>query len=160
MHLAIRLRFVTIGLAVLLLVASLSSFGSVSKLFFPDAAMTKFMIDYWMPEGTRIERVASDMADIEQKLLEDERVKDVASFVGAGPPRFYLPVEPEPANPAYGQLVVNVHDFREIDALIADIDRIGARDEPADLILLSLAERTNVAGARRLLGSHQSSKPI
>ena len=121
LHLAIRLRFVTIGLAVLLLVASLSSFGSVSKLFFPDAAMTKFMIDYWMPEGTRIERVASDMADIEQKLLEDERVKDVASFVGAGPPRFYLPVEPEPANPAYGQLVVNVHDFREIDALIADI---------------------------------------
>ena len=121
LHLAIRLRFVTIGLAVLLLVASLSSFGSVSKLFFPDSAMTKFMIDYWMPEGTRIEKVAVDMSEIEQTLLADERVKDVASFVGAGPPRFYLPVEPEPTNPAYGQLVVNVHDFREINALIADI---------------------------------------
>jgi len=83
--------------------------------------MTKFMIDYWMPEGTRIERVAADMAQVEETLLADDRVKDVASFVGAGPPRFYLPVEPESANPAYGQLVVNVHDYREIDGLIADI---------------------------------------
>ncbi len=121
LHLAIRMRFATISLAVLLLMSSLSSFGAVNKLFFPDSAMTKFMIDYWMPEGTRIETVASDMKEIEAQLRSDERVKDVASFIGSGPPRFYLPVEPEPANPAYGQLVVNVHDFREIDSLISDI---------------------------------------
>ncbi len=121
LHLALRFRFATFGLAIALLVSSLMSFGSVNKLFFPDSAMTKFMINYWAPEGTRIERVAADTAEIEQMLLADDRVKDVAAFVGAGPPRFYLPVEPEAANPAYGQLVVNVHDYREIDDLIADI---------------------------------------
>ncbi len=121
LHLALRFRFATVGLAIALLVSSFMSFGDVNKLFFPDSAMTKFMIDYWAPEGTRIERVAADTAEIEQMLLADDRVVDVAAFVGAGPPRFYLPVEPESANPAYGQLVVNVDDYREIDDLIADI---------------------------------------
>ncbi|MGI9395248.1 MAG: efflux RND transporter permease subunit, partial [Boseongicola sp.] len=109
LHSAIRFRFATIGLAVALLVSAVMSFGNVNKLFFPDSAMTKFMIDYWMPEGTRIERVSADMAEIEKILMLDDRVEAVAAFVGAGPPRFYLPVEPESANPAYGQLVVNVN---------------------------------------------------
>jgi multidrug efflux pump subunit AcrB len=118
---AIRLRLLTIAGAVALLVAALGSAGGVTKLFFPDSAMTKFMIDYWMPEGTRIERVSGDMAEIEARLIEDERVGEVAAFIGAGPPRFYLPVEPEGANPAYGQLIVNVHDYRDIDALLAEL---------------------------------------
>lgn len=134
LHVAIRFRFVTIAVSVALLVASLSSFGGVNKLFFPDAAMTKFMIDYWMPEGTRIERVAEDMTRIEEALQKDGRVKDVATFIGAGPPRFYLPVEPESANPAYGQLVVNVHDYREIDNVIADISPMLVENYPDALI--------------------------
>jgi multidrug efflux pump subunit AcrB len=118
---AIRVRFLTVACAVALLVAAIGSFGGVTKLFFPDSAMTKFMVDYWMPEGTRIERVAADMAEIEARLIQDERVAEVAAFIGAGPPRFYLPVEPEGTNPAYGQLIVNVHDYREIDALLAEL---------------------------------------
>jgi multidrug efflux pump subunit AcrB len=118
---AIRVRFLTLAGAVALLVAALGTSGGVTKLFFPDSAMTKFMVDYWMPEGTRIERVAADMAEIEARLMQDERVSEVAAFIGAGPPRFYLPVEPESSNPAYGQLIVNVRDQREINALLADL---------------------------------------
>ncbi len=83
--------------------------------------MTKIMIDYWGDQGTRIEFVSEDMKQIEEKLLADERVEAVSSFVGAGPPRFYLPVDPEGANSAYGQLIVNTTDAKSIDALIADI---------------------------------------
>ncbi len=121
LHLAIRFRFVSIGIAVAILLASLASFGSVTKLFFPDAAMTKFMVDYWMPEGTRIERVSADLETIEAHLRADPRVAEVATFVGAGPPRFYLPVEPEAQNPAYGQLVINVRSLGDIDGLIAEL---------------------------------------
>jgi multidrug efflux pump subunit AcrB len=83
--------------------------------------MTKIMIDYWGDQGTRIEFVSEDMKQIEEKLLADERVEAVSSFVGAGPPRFYLPVDPEGANSSYGQLIVNTTDAKSIDALIADI---------------------------------------
>ena len=118
---AIRARWLTIAVAVGALVISAGAFTKVNQLFFPDASMNKFMVDYWAPEGTRIEDVAADMERIEAHLREDERVAAVASFIGAGPPRFYLPVDPEAQNPSYGQLVVNVHDFRQIDGLIQDL---------------------------------------
>jgi multidrug efflux pump subunit AcrB len=104
-----------------LLFVSFLGFGFVEQLFFPDSSMSKFMIDFYAPQGTRIETVSADLTRLEEKLLQDERVDKVSAFIGAGPPRFYLPVEPESGNPAYGQLIVNLHDFREIDGLIADL---------------------------------------
>ena len=111
---AIRVRFLTIGGIVGLLVISGVGFGNVKQLFFPDSAMPKFMVDYWAPEGIRIQDVSADVQRIESRLLADERVSGVAAFVGAGPPRFYLPVEPEAQNPAYAQLIVNVTDVADI----------------------------------------------
>ena len=43
------------------------------------------------------------------------------AFIGGGPPRFYLPVSPEAPNPSYAQLIVNMHSFRDVDGLIADL---------------------------------------
>jgi multidrug efflux pump subunit AcrB len=119
---AIRARYLTVAIVIGMLVLSVASFGNVSKLFFPDSSMTKFMINYWAPEGTRIEQTSADLEVIEKKLLADERVAGVAAFVGAGPPRFYLPVEPEQSYASYGQLVVNVKDYREINALISELE--------------------------------------
>jgi multidrug efflux pump subunit AcrB len=119
---AIRARVLTILVVVGLLGLSVAGFGNVSKLFFPDSSMTKFMVDYWAPEGTRIEQTSADLAVMEKKLLKDERVDSVASFIGAGPPRFYLPVEPEQTYASYGQLVVNVKDYREINGVIAELE--------------------------------------
>ncbi|MGI9491265.1 MAG: efflux RND transporter permease subunit, partial [Geminicoccaceae bacterium] len=118
---AIRMRLLTLGAMVGLLFIAFVGFGNVSKLFFPDSSMPKFMIDYFAPEGTRIQDVARQLQSLEQRLLEDERVEDVAAYIGSGPPRFYLPVEPEELNSSYGQLIVNVRDFREIKALFQDL---------------------------------------
>jgi len=118
---AINQRWIVIGIMGGLLVSSVIGFGYVKQLFFPDSSMTKFMVDYWTPEGTRIQDVSEDMKLIEKALLNDERIESVASFIGGGPPRFYLPVEPEDPNQAYGQLIVNVKDVKEIDGLIEEI---------------------------------------
>ncbi|MCG8508211.1 MAG: efflux RND transporter permease subunit, partial [Rhodospirillales bacterium] len=119
---AIAGRWLTLGGMAALLVVAVLGFGNVKQLFFPDSAMTKFMIDVWAPEGTRIQNLAADLRRAEEKLLADERVAEVASFIGQGPPRFYLPVDPEGTNPAYAQLIVNVHDARSIDGVISDMD--------------------------------------
>jgi len=118
---AISQRWITIGIMVGLLVLSVIGFGYVKQLFFPDSAMTKFMVDYWTPEGTRIQDVSDDMKRIEKALLKNERIESIATFVGGGPPRFYLPVTPEDPNQAYGQLIVNVKDVKEIDGLIREL---------------------------------------
>ncbi len=119
---AIRARVLTLTAMVALLVASVIGFGQVKQLFFPDSSMPKFMINYWAPEGTRIARTSADLSLIENRLLGDQRVESVSTFIGAGPPRFYLPVSPEQQYASYGQIVVNVHDYREIDALIAELE--------------------------------------
>ncbi len=118
---AIRRRWLTIGIMFALLILSIIGFTQVKQLFFPDSSMTKFMIDYWSPEGTRIQSVSNDLEVIEKKLLSDERIDSVSSFIGSGPPRFYLPVTPEDPNQAYGQLIVNVHDVKVIDQLIEEL---------------------------------------
>ena len=38
---------------------------------------------------------SADLQKAEHKLIGDARVKNVSAFIGAGPPRFYLPVDPE-----------------------------------------------------------------
>jgi multidrug efflux pump subunit AcrB len=121
LQLSIRFRWLTIGSMVALLVVSGGAFGFVTQLFFPDSSMDKFMVDFHATEGTRIQQVAADLEKAEEKLMGNQRVKDVSAFIGAGPPRFYLPVDPESPNQSYAQLIVNVHDFREIDGLIAEI---------------------------------------
>ena len=114
----------------------LSASAQVTKLFFPDSSMPKFLIDYRLAEGARIEAVAKDLEGIEKKLLEDSRIAGVASFIGAGPPRFYLPVDPEPVSPNYGQLVVNLHDHRDVGTLMDELDPWLQENYPEAAILL------------------------
>ena len=126
---------VLIGMIVLL-VTSLAGFGQVRQLFFPSSSMTKFMIDVYGYEGTRIQSIAGDLKLAEAELLDDDRVTAVASYIGSGPPRFYLPVEPEPPLGSYAQMIVNVTDYREIDAMLVELEPWFAENMPDNLIAL------------------------
>ena len=108
---AIRRRWAVVLGVVALLAVSLVGFTGIDRTFFPESARLQVMVDYWARQGTRIERVSEDIRRIEEKLLEDDRVTAVSSFIGQGPPRFYLPVEPEKQYSCYAQLIVNVADF-------------------------------------------------
>ncbi|MCL6417057.1 efflux RND transporter permease subunit [Aestuariirhabdus sp. Z084] len=119
---AIRHRYRTIGLMTVLLIAAGYGFVRyVPQQFFPDSTRAQFMVDYWAPMGTPIEAVSEDLRAIETRLIEDPRVKSVGTFVGAGGPRFYLPVDPEFPYPEFGQLIVNTPSFAEVDPLVDEL---------------------------------------
>jgi hypothetical protein len=86
---AIRLRFLTVGCMIGLLFLALYGFGSVSQQFFPDSSMTKFMIDYWGPEGTRIQQVDRRRAGIGSRCLYRP---GTAALLSASRPGEPLPV--------------------------------------------------------------------
>ncbi|MBW1772313.1 MAG: efflux RND transporter permease subunit [Deltaproteobacteria bacterium] len=131
---AIRVRFLTIGGLVALLVVALVGFGNIEQMFFPFSSMPKFMVNYWAPEGTRIQTVEADLKKAEKHLLEDKRVEGVATFIGAGPPRFYLPVDPESPYQSYAQFIVNVHDYRDVPGLMQDLHGWFGEHSPQALV--------------------------
>ncbi len=114
----IKVRFLTALVLICMLAASAFGFGFVDQMFFPDSTRPQLMVDYWGPEGIRIQKVAQDTAQMEKEFLKSDMVDSVTTFIGAGPPRFYLPVDSERPNQNYAQLIVNFHNFRDIDAFI------------------------------------------
>ncbi|NQT12353.1 MAG: efflux RND transporter permease subunit, partial [Planctomycetes bacterium] len=120
--LAIRFRWFVLGVMFVLLILAGLGFGYVDRTFFPDSARLQVMIDYWAPEGTRIQTVSADIRQIEDRLIDDPKVQSVSTFLGQGPPRFYLPVEPEKPYQSYGQLIVNLHTLKGLNELVPEID--------------------------------------
>ncbi len=123
-------RWPTIGVAVLMLVSAVYGFTTLKGSFFPKSTMPNFMVHYWLPEGTDIRVTARDIENIERFVLGDERTKAVSSFIGQGAPRFILTYSPEKANTSYGMLLVEVHDYLDIDALMASIRTYMAENYP------------------------------
>src|SRR5215470_7365744 len=119
---ALRMRIPVLLVFVALLVGSGMSFRFVNQMFFPNSSRPQFMVDVWLPEGTQIERTSEVVGEIEKLLKNRKEIRSVASFIGQGPPRFYLPVEPEKPYSSYGQLIVSLKDFREADRLMKEID--------------------------------------
>jgi len=95
LSLAIRYRVLFLGGMIGLLVLSVLGFRFVPQLYFPDSSRRQVMIDYWAPEGTRIQQTSVDLERIEKYLQDHSATAAVSVFVGKGPPRFYLPVSGE-----------------------------------------------------------------
>ena len=116
-------KTVAIFLLVCVLVASGYGFTHVGQIFFPPAQRTQFMLEYWRPEGTAINSVSTDMMEMEKYIAAQKNVTNIATFVGSGPPRFYLPYEPEIPNQCYGMMLVNVKSIKDVDTLISPVEK-------------------------------------
>jgi len=115
-----RNRVLTMSALAVMLISSIYGFGFVKQSFFPDSTQPRFFIHYWLPQGTDIRNTAADLAEIDDMLRKDERVVSVTSFVGQGGARFILTYAPEMSNTSYGMLLVEVKDYHEIDAVLAE----------------------------------------
>jgi len=119
---AIRYRVLFLASMTALLVLSLWGFRFVPQMYFPDSSRLQFMVDYWLPQGARIEETSARLKLIEDELLRQPGVDSVSAFIGQGPPRFYLPVSPEDSYPSYGQLIVNTDSLERVGEVMAHID--------------------------------------
>jgi multidrug efflux pump subunit AcrB len=122
LEIAIRKRWIFMSCMVALLAASLYGFGYVKQMYFPYAERNQVMLDFWFPEGTRIQEVSEKLKLCEEELMKNDLVETLSTFAGSGPPRLYLPVDPELQYQNYAEIIVNTHTFKEIDPLIAEIE--------------------------------------
>lgn len=115
----LRHRLLAISCLLIALALSFVGFQYVVKLFFPFSTRPQLMVDYWAPAGTSIHEVVAKTSVMEKKFQEAKNVESISSFIGAGPPRFYLPVDPEFIFSNYGQLLINFKAYQDIDPFIA-----------------------------------------
>lgn len=117
-----------------LLFISIIGFRYVPIMYFPDSSRLQVMIDYWAPEGTHIQVVSHDLEKMEKKLLKDPGVRSVSTFIGQGPPRFYLPVESEFPYSSYAQLIVNMKSLSDVDRLVASLPEWNNKNYPQSMV--------------------------
>ncbi len=105
----------------LILFCAMTAFTLIKQDFMPYMNRNQFTVDLWFPQGTHIDHTEAEMQKIQNYISTLEGVKDVTSFIGAGSLRFLLTYSPEMPDQAYGMMLVDVTDFREIPKLTGDV---------------------------------------
>lgn len=111
----------TVILMAVILVLSIWGFRYVDKNFFPASTRPQFLIDIRLPYGVNIASTNDKTAEIENYVKTLPEVTDISRFIGGGALRFILTYAPEEPDTGFGQLLVSVKDWREIDGLIERI---------------------------------------
>jgi len=121
MYKILNFRWSIIATAILLFGVSVWGAKYMTQGFFPQSTSPQMVIDYWLPQGTKIERTAQDIQKIEQHIAKMPGVNAVQSLIGGGGIRFMLTYGPESNNGAYGQLLVRVDDYHMINDMLPKV---------------------------------------
>jgi multidrug efflux pump subunit AcrB/outer membrane protein TolC len=103
---------------VLAFLAGLALLSIVPQHLFPMAEREQFVIDVWLPEGTRIETTDATTRRIESVLAHESVVKEYASYLGSSFPRFYYNVNPQIPASNYAQILVNTNNVKKTPELV------------------------------------------
>lgn len=126
----LRHRGLSIAGMVLLLAVSLFGFSRLESNFFPDSTRDQFMLNVWMPTGTRLAETDRITEAMRQEIASLPGVTHVTTSVGQGTLRFLLTYAPERFDTAYAQFLVDVEDHALIDRLIPEAEALLAASFP------------------------------
>jgi len=93
--------------------------GLVKQQFFPMSDRPEVLLEVQMPEGSSINQTEQNVLAVEAWLKKQPEAKIVTSYIGQGPPRFYLAMSPELPDPSFSKLVILTGSEKEREALIA-----------------------------------------
>ncbi|WP_345854960.1 efflux RND transporter permease subunit [Shewanella algae] len=102
-----------------LLVGTLLAAPLLKVNFMPSSDRAIVFLDYWLPNGGRIEQTSADIRKAEAWLLQQPEVESISSSVGESAPRFSVTVEPEPLDSSYGQILINTRSYEDIEPLVS-----------------------------------------
>ncbi|QRM44087.1 efflux RND transporter permease subunit [Rhizobium sp. BG4] len=127
---AVRHRAIVLLITVGAFVTSLWSFQFIPQNFFPQSSRPEILVDLWLPEGTSIKDVETKAKALEAKMMADPDKKFIATYIGEGAPRFFLPLDQQLANPNFAQLLIMANDEPARERLITKLRTILAEDFP------------------------------
>lgn len=102
----VRRRWIVIASTAGIFVASVAGFGLVQQQFFPSSNRPELMVDLRLPQGASIAATEQEALKLEALLKDDADIVSYTTYVGAGAPRFYLPLDIQLPNDNFAQVVV------------------------------------------------------
>jgi multidrug efflux pump len=96
--------------------------SQLKQKFFPAAERNMFVVELWMPTGTKLDKTTEVIKRAENLLNKDPRVVTYATFCGVSAPRFYYNFSPEPPVTNYAQILITTHTDKETEELAHDLN--------------------------------------
>jgi multidrug efflux pump subunit AcrB len=123
-------RWATIGATLLVFALGLVGMGRVQQQFFPDSVRPEVLVDLWFPEGTSFAANEEVTRRVERRLMAEEGVGAVSTWVGSGVPRFYLPLDQVFPQTNVSQLIVLAKDLKARETLRLKLPGVLAQEFP------------------------------
>jgi multidrug efflux pump subunit AcrB len=126
----VEYRWKAIGITLLLFVLGIVGMGRVQQQFFPDSSRPEILVDLWFPEGTSFKANEAVAQAVEQRLLKEQGVQTVSTWIGSGVPRFYLPLDQVFPQTNVSQLIVVPEDLTRRESLRLALPEMLAKEFP------------------------------
>ena len=107
---ALRFRWSTLTLAILLFAVSLWAMGRMPQNFFPQLSKPYFRADAILPDGYDITATSARLDSLSRWLMQQPEVKRVSTTAGGTPPRYYLASSSYAGRANYGNVLVELYD--------------------------------------------------
>jgi multidrug efflux pump subunit AcrB len=126
----IAYRWVTIGITVVIFALGIVGMGRVQQQFFPDSSRPEILLDIWFPEGTSFAANEVTTQQIEKRLMDQNGISSVSTWVGSGVPRFYLPMDLLFPQTNVSQFIIIPKDLRVREAFRVSLPALMATEFP------------------------------
>ena len=119
-------RGLVLTVTLVVFVLGLGAFGLVPQQFFPSSDRPELLVDFRLPEGASFAATLRQAQRFEAVLNKRPEIDHYVDFVGAGAPRFYLPLDEQLPAPNFAQFVVtakNVKAREKLAPVLAEVLR-------------------------------------
>ncbi|MGG5821214.1 efflux RND transporter permease subunit [Falsiroseomonas sp. HW251] len=103
-------RAVVLGATLLVLAAGFAGMGMTKKQFFPTSARLELLVDVNLRAGAGFAATRDAVERIALQVADDPDAETYTAYIGAGAPRFFLALNPDLPNEAFGKLVIQSRD--------------------------------------------------
>ena len=110
-------RWWVIAITLAVFAGSIAAFRYVPQQFFPDSTRPELLVELELPEGASHAATERAVKSLERVLDTAPGIENYVAYVGAGSPRFYLPLDQKLAQPNFAQFVILTEGSEAREAL-------------------------------------------
>lgn len=128
--LAVRMKWVTLALTVVMFVVSILAVPLIPNQFFPSSDRPELLVDLRLSQNASIFATDGVAGRFDAALQGDPDVERWSVYVGRGAIRFYLPLDVQLPSNFFAQAVIVAKDVKARERLRTKIEKVLANDFP------------------------------